>query len=70
MWKIGDGQSIKITSNKWLPHPPLFKPGANTTLTVGSGDFRNFVQSVPISLLKYFGSFRFISGGKHGLETL
>ena len=35
MWKIGDGQSIKITSNKWLPHPPLFKPGANTTLTVG-----------------------------------
>ena len=35
MWKIGDGQSIKITSNKWLPHPPLFKPGADTTLKVG-----------------------------------
>ena len=22
MWKIGDGQSIKITCNKWLQHPP------------------------------------------------
>uniref|UniRef100_A0A7N2M9L9 Reverse transcriptase n=1 Tax=Quercus lobata TaxID=97700 RepID=A0A7N2M9L9_QUELO len=35
MWKIGDGQSIKITINKWLPHPPLFKPGADPTLKVG-----------------------------------
>ena len=35
MWRIGDGQSIKNTSNKWLPHPPLFKPGADTTLKVG-----------------------------------
>ena len=22
MWKIGDGQSIKVTCNKWLPPPP------------------------------------------------
>ena len=35
MWKIGDGQCIKLTSNNWLPHPPLFKPDADTTLIVG-----------------------------------
>ena len=34
MWKIGDGQSVKVTSNKWLPHPALFKPVADTTLKV------------------------------------
>ena len=30
LWKIGNGQSVQINCNKWLPHPPLFKPGANT----------------------------------------
>ena len=35
MWKIGDGQSIKLTNNSWLHHPPLFKPRADTTLKVG-----------------------------------
>ena len=35
MWKIRDGQSIKLTNNSWLHHPPLFKPGADTTLKVG-----------------------------------
>ena len=35
MLKIGDGQSIKLTCNNWLQHPPLFKLGADTTLKVG-----------------------------------
>ena len=34
LWKIGNGQSVQINCNKWLPHPPLFKPGANTNMKV------------------------------------
>ena len=70
-----------IDTNKMTDSTPSNKKlkGKVTIVTGGassmdeathSGDFRNFVQGVPISLLKYFGSFWFISGGKHGLETL
>ena len=34
-WQIGDGQSINIRNHKWLPRPPLFKPGADMSLKVG-----------------------------------
>ena len=34
-WQIGNGQSITISNQKWLPRPPLFKPGADTSLKVG-----------------------------------
>lgn len=34
-WQIGNGQSITINNQKWLPRPPLFKPGADTSLKVG-----------------------------------
>ena len=34
LWKIGNGQSVQVNYNKWLPHPPLFKPGANTNMKV------------------------------------
>lgn len=34
MWKIGNGQSVQVNCNKWLPQPPLFKPGANTNMKV------------------------------------
>ncbi|KAK9992584.1 hypothetical protein SO802_027569 [Lithocarpus litseifolius] len=34
LWKIGNGQSVQVNCNKWLPHPPLFKPGANTHMKV------------------------------------
>ena len=35
IWRIGNGQSIAINDKNWLPHPLLFKPGANTNLKVG-----------------------------------
>ena len=44
MWKIGDGQSIKLTSNNWLQHPLLFKPRANTTLKVGDLIYHKSMQ--------------------------
>ena len=34
-WQVGNGQSITINNQKWLPRPPLFKPGADTSLKVG-----------------------------------
>ena len=35
MWKIGNGQSVEVSDKTWLPHRPLFKPGANTEMKVG-----------------------------------
>ena len=34
-WQVGNGQSITINNQKWLPCPPLFNPGVNTSLKVG-----------------------------------
>ena len=34
-WQVGNGQSITINNQKWLPRPPLFNPGADTSLKVG-----------------------------------
>ena len=35
IWKIGKGQSVEVSCNKWLPHPPLFKPSTDITMKVG-----------------------------------
>ena len=33
-WIVGDGQSIRATDHRWLTHPPLFRPDANTNMKV------------------------------------
>ncbi|XP_030949875.1 uncharacterized protein LOC115973779 [Quercus lobata] len=33
-WHMGDGQSIEVNDHRWLNHPPLFRPSANTNLKV------------------------------------
>ena len=34
-WQVGNGRSITINNQKWLPRPPLFKQGTDTSLKVG-----------------------------------
>lgn len=34
-WKIGNGHSKMVSSSRWLPHPPLFKPDVDTSMKVG-----------------------------------
>ena len=34
VWKVGDGRSIKLEDNRWLPHPPKLQPNANMNLRV------------------------------------
>ena len=43
-WQVGNGQSITINNQKWLPHPPLFKLGADTSLKVGDLIDKNTMQ--------------------------
>ena len=33
-WIVGDGQSISVMDHRWLTHPPLFRPDANTNMKV------------------------------------
>lgn len=34
IWSIGDGGTTGIKSHRWLPHPPTFRDGVDTSLKV------------------------------------
>ena len=35
-WPVGDGQVIEVNDNRWLNHPPEFRPGADTNMKVAA----------------------------------